>query len=164
MAMEYRFRSDIRAKDLWILAMLRIYKGFIGIINIVFTISVLFMSIRLFADANIFFRMIMILLSILFPVIQPAAIYGKCVKQLEMLPKDLELVFNDSGVLVLCGGKKEKIPWKNISNAIKQKNMIIIFSGEKHGYMISDRELGEKKEEFFKFICRKINKYGNTDK
>ena len=155
--MEYKFRSDIIPKDLWLPAIKRIYKNFTGVINIVFTISVIFMTVRLFDGAGILFRTAMIFLCLLFPVIQPAAIYGKCVKQLESLPKDLELVFDDADVHIFCDGKKEDIPWKNITNAAKRENMIVIFSDKTHGYMISNRELGSKKEEFFNYLCRKIN-------
>ena len=154
--MEYKFRSDIRPKDLWSLAMLRIYKSFAGVINIVFTVSVFFMTLRLFGSSGPVFRVIMVFLCLLFPVIQPLAIYGKSVKQLEELPKDLELVFNDKGLCVRCKGQKEEIPWKKITNAIKQKNMIVILTDEKHGYMITDRELGDKKEEFYSFVCKKL--------
>ena len=98
----------------------------------------------------------MILGCILFPVIQPLAIYGNSVKQLEDLPKDMELHFNDGGVRVFVGEKSESLAWKRIKNAIKRSNMIVVMSDDSHGYMLTNRVLGDQKEEFYQYICKKI--------
>ena len=92
----------------------------------------------------------------LFPVIQPLATYGMCVKQLEELPPDLELAFDAGGVYVTTGGSTQIIHWDHITNAIKQKNMIVVMSDDRHGYMLTDRTLGKEKEEFFTFLCDRI--------
>ena len=39
--MEYRFKCDVRAKDLWTMAMKRTYKSFVGLINVIFTIAMI---------------------------------------------------------------------------------------------------------------------------
>ena len=91
-----------------------------------------------------------------FPVIQPLAVYGNSVKQLEDLPKDMELLFNDGGVFVFVGEKSESLAWKRIKNAIKRSNMIVVMSDDSHGYMLTNRVLGNQKEEFYQYICKKI--------
>ena len=78
------------------------------------------------------------------------------VKQLENLPKDMELTFSDRGVLVETGGKSQTLKWSRIRNAIKRKNMIVVMSDDSHGYMLTDRVLGDEKESFFEYLCTKI--------
>ena len=36
-SMEYKFNCDVKASDLWKMSMVRTYRSFLGVINIVFT-------------------------------------------------------------------------------------------------------------------------------
>ena len=154
--MEYRFKCDVRAKDLWTMAMKRTYKSFVGLINVIFTIAMILLTIRFWAGASDLIRTLLVMGCILFPVLQPLAVYGNSVKQLEEMPKDMELVFNDTGVRVLVGEKSELLRWNRIRNAIKRSSMIVIMSDDSHGYMLTNRVLGEQKEEFYQYLCSKI--------
>jgi hypothetical protein len=155
--MEYRYTCDVKTADIWKMAMRRTYKSFVGIINLVFTVAMILLTIRFWGASSGFIKSLMIFGCILFPVIQPLATYGMSAKQLENLPKDMVLTFNDKGVLVETGGRFESIKWKNISNAIKRNNMIIVMSDDRHGYMITDRVLGKEKDLFFDYLCSKIS-------
>ena len=154
--MEYRFKCDVKAGDLWKMAMARTYRSLIGLVNVIFTVAMILLTIRFWPTASDLFRVLMVLGCILFPVIQPLAIYGNSVKQLEDLPKDMELLINDGGVRVFVGKKSELLVWKRIKNAIKRSNMIVLMSDDSHGYMLTNRVLGDQKEEFFQYICKKI--------
>ena len=154
--MEYRFKCDVKASDLWKMAMTRTYKSLPGLVNVIFTIAMILLAIRFWATASDLLRVLMVFGCILFPIIQPLAIYGNSVKQLEDLPKDMELLFNDGGVRVFVGEKSESIAWKRIKNAIKRSNMIVVMSDDSHGYMLTNRVLGDQKEEFYQYICKKI--------
>ncbi len=154
--MKYTYKCDVKAADLWKIAMGRTYKSVIGIVNVVFTVSMILLTFKFFGAAPDLMRAILILGCILFPVLQPIAIYGMCVKQLEDMPRDMELNFDDGGMHVTTGGKSEDIRWKKIANAIKRKNMIVIMSDDRHGYMLTNRALGDEKEELYNFLCNKI--------
>ena len=75
---------------------------------------------------------------------------------METLPGRVELLFDDKGVHVSSDGKQEDIKWNKIVNAIKQSNMIIVMSDRNHGYMLTNRILGDEKDEFYDFLCKKI--------
>jgi hypothetical protein len=154
--MHYEFKSDVKAADLWKMAMTRTYRSPLGIVNIVFTVAMILLICRFWGTAPDMMRILMVLGAILFPVLQPLAVYGRSVKQLEDMPGDLELAFDDAGVHVSTGGKSEDIGWRRIRNAIRQKNMIVVMSDDSHGYMLTNRVLGAEKDEFFSFLCSKI--------
>ena len=154
--MEYRFKCDVKAADLWKMAMARTYRSLIGLVNVIFTVAMILLTIRFWPTASDLFRVLMILGCILFPVIQPLAIYGNSVKQLEDLPKDMELLFNEGGVRVFVGDESELLRWNRIKNAIRRNNMIVVMSDDSHGYMLTNRVLGDQKEEFYQYICKKI--------
>ena len=154
--MEYRYICDVKASDLWKMAMVRTYKSVIGIVNIVFTVALVLLTIRFWGESAGIIKSLLIFGCLLFPVIQPLATYGMSVKQLEDLPRDMELTFNEKGVHVETGGKTQNILWKNISNAIRRKNMIIVMSDDRHGYMLTNRVLGDEKDSFYEYLCSKI--------
>jgi hypothetical protein len=154
--MHYEYKCDVKPADLWKMAMIRTYRSPLGIVNIVFTVAMVLLTMRFWVTAPDMLRILMILGIALFPVIQPLAVYGNSVKQLEDMPRDMELFFDDKGMRVTTGGKSEDIRWKRIANAIKRKNMIVIMSDDRHGYMLTDRALGNEKEEFYDFLCEKI--------
>ena len=154
--MEYRFKCDVKASDLWKMAMTRTYKSLPGLVNVIFTIAMILLAIRFWATASDLLRVLMVFGCILFPIIQPLAIYGNSVKQLENLPKDMEILFNEGGVRVFVGDKSELLRWNRIKNAIKRSNMVVVMSDDSHGYMLTNRALGDQKEEFYQYICEKI--------
>jgi hypothetical protein len=154
--MEYRFKCDVRAKDLWEMAMARTYNSMIGLINVVFTVAMILLTIRFFDRVPDIISILLLLGCILFPVIQPLAIYGRSIRQLEDLPRDMEMVFSDRGVDVHVGEKRQLLKWKMIRNAIKRSNMIVVMSDDSHGYMLTNRVLGDLKEEFYSYLCQKI--------
>ena len=154
--MEYCFKSDVKPIDLWKLSMLRIYKNFTGVVNTVFTVAMILLSVRFWGVAGDFTKAVLVLAIILFPILQPLVIYSKSVKQLENLPGEMTLHFDDKGVMVNCDGKSERLPWYRITNAYRQKGMVVVMSDDRHGYMITDRVMGADKEAFFGFLCSKI--------
>ena len=154
--MEYKYMCDVKASDLWKMAMVRTYKAAIGVVNIVFTVAMILLTFRFWKTAPDILRVLMIFGCLVFPVIQPLATYGMCVKQLENMPRDMELKFDDVGVHVSTGGQSELIRWNKVKNAIKRSNMIVVMSDDSHGYMLTNRVLGDQKQEFYEFLCGKI--------
>ena len=155
--MEYCFKSDVKPIDLWKISMRKIYKSHAGVVNILFTAAMVCLSVRFFGQSGPLFRAVLIFAMLLFPILQPLAIYSRSVKQLENLPGEMTLHFGDKGVCVECDGLAQNLSWKRITNAIKQKGLLVIMSDDRHGYMFTDRVLGDRKEEFFDWLCAKIN-------
>ncbi|MBR6308696.1 MAG: hypothetical protein IKR39_08820 [Lachnospiraceae bacterium] len=154
--MEYCFKSDVKPIDLWKIAMLKIYKSYTGIINIVFSAAMMILCARFYGEVGTFLRAVLIFLLILFPILQPLAIYSRSIKQLEGLPGEVIIHFGDKGLTIDCNGQNEQIPWKRVANAYKQFNMVVVMADDRHGYMLTDRVLKDKKDEFFSYLCDKI--------
>lgn len=153
--MTYQFKSDVKALDLWILTMRRTYRSMAGICNLVFTVAMILLTVKFWEQSGDVLQVILLFACLLFPVIQPIGIYLKAKGQTRALPKDMELQFDEGGLHVTVGTGHEDIQWNQI-RAVKELNMIIIFSGARHGYMLTNRVLGEEKEAFFAFVTSKI--------
>lgn len=150
--MSYSFKSQVYPIDFWKMTMKNTYRSMIGVINIVFTFAMFVLAFVFLGKVKPLETGLIILGCVWFPVIQPIIIYFHHKKQLRALPKDMELSFNDFGMHVLTGGKTLDIAWNEFVKINIDKHMIILYSDNQHGYILTDRNLGDKKEEFIAFI------------
>ncbi len=156
--MEYKYVYDFKPADLWKMTMRKIYRSFTCIINVVFTVAAIALLIRFWGETGSFLRFCMIFLVLLFPLVQPLAVYGNCVKQLENVPANMTLTFNDRGLHVESADKTDDVPWRKIANAIRDRDKVTVLCEDGFGYMLLNRTLGEQKESFYEFLCSKIRK------
>lgn len=154
--MKYRFKNEVTPADFWVLSMHHTYHSTVGMCNIIFTVAMIGLTIQFGGKVHEFLETLMWFGCLLFPVFQPFFVFLRSKTQADMLPMGLELEFDDRGLRVRVGEQTQMINWKNVVSATKEYNMIIVRSDEKHGYIISDKMLGKKKEEFWNFIQSKL--------
>lgn len=155
--MKYRFKNEVTAMDFWGLVMRRTYRSTAGVCNLVFTAAMFVLVFRFWSTASDMYKGLMLIGCILFPVIQPLVIYGKARKQAAALPKGMELGFDERGLHVKTQDAASDIPWSDIRNIVREFHMIVIFSDNIHGYILTDRMLGEQKQEFYEYIISRAN-------
>ena len=112
--MTYQFKSEVTAGDFWKLTMSRTYRSVAGVCNMVFTVAMILFTAKFFRTSGDLMQMLMLFGCLLFPVIQPIAIYLKAKGQAKTMPKDVELSFDDAGLHVTVGKEKESIGWKKL--------------------------------------------------
>lgn len=138
--------------DLWLLSMYHTYHSLIGVCNVVFGVAMIAMSVRFWNEVNVNWQAALFFLCLIIPVFHPLGVWMKAKAQMRMIPQGTELRFAENGLEVTLGEKKEQIPWKKIKGAKREGNMIILFTGGGHGYMLTDRVLGDEKEEFYSYV------------
>ena len=111
--MTYQFKSEVTAGDFWKLTMSRTYRSVAGVCNMVFTVAMILFTAKFFRTSGDLMQMLMLFGCLLFPVIQPIAIYLKAKGQAKTMPKDVKLSFDDAGLHVTVGKEKESIGWKS---------------------------------------------------
>ena len=94
--MTYQFKSEVTAGDFWKLTMSRTYRSVAGVCNMVFTVAMILFTAKFFRTSGDLMQMLMLFGCLLFPVIQPIAIYLKAKGQAKTMPKDVELSFSDA--------------------------------------------------------------------
>ena len=146
--MKYRFKSEVKALDFWKLSMYKTYHAVAGICNIVFTVAMIALLVHFRGSVSDVWIGCILFGCALFPVIQPVCIFLRCQRQVEDIPKDLELEFDDYGMRVYTGNTTQGIPWKNVDHVIKQRDMLAIYTDRNHGYILMERTLSDKSEEF----------------
>lgn len=154
--MEFRFKNNTKPIDFWLLSMSHTYHSMIGVCNIIFTVAVIAATCQLWGKIHDFIELLLLLGCFLFTVIQPMLVYLRAKAQVAGIPKDMELFFDEKGLQVTVDTQKEFIPWKRIKGFTKEPNMVIVRSDERHGYILTNRVLGGKREVFLDFMEKKM--------
>ena len=61
----------------------------------------------------------------------------------------------DVGIQVKVGNTYDKIPWRKMVRIAKLPGMAIIFTDPSHGYLLTDRVIGEDKATFYDWLMKK---------
>jgi hypothetical protein len=154
--MKYRFTINTTASDLWQLSMYGIYGSILGAANAVFTVAMVLVAVRFFSGSHIVLKCLQIIAICLFPVIQPVVVYLRASKQAKSMPKDVQLEFDDEGMHVSVGNQKEDIDWNSVAGITKKPTLLVVFSSARHGYVLTNKTLGDQKEVFCEFILSKL--------
>ncbi|MCD8395985.1 MAG: YcxB family protein [Lachnospiraceae bacterium] len=150
--MTYRYKCEVRALDYWLLSMYHTYHSMIGVCNLVLFGAAVALLVRFWGEVNVNVRVFLVAFVLLIPVFHPLAVWIQARSQAKATPQNTELAFGEPGVYVTLEGKHELIPWNKVKGAKREGNMIILFTGGGHGYMLTDRVLGKEKEEFYDYV------------
>lgn len=155
--MKYKFKYKNTPLQFWQLSMYYMYGSIIGVCNIIFTVAMILLSLKMWGDASSFVKTLLLLACCLFSVIQPIGIYLRAKTQ-AAASKEIEISFDDSGIHVKTDLEASDLDWKSIKRVSKKPNMVVIFSTTTHGFILTNKVLGKQSEEFYHYVASKINK------
>jgi hypothetical protein len=155
--MKYKFIYKNTPFDFWQLSLYFMYGSIVGLCNVIFTLSMILLSIKIWDNVNPFVRILLLFACCLFPIIQPLGIYLRARKQAAS-SKEIEIGFDDAGIHVKSGNEVSTLKWKSIKRVSRKPNIIVIYSTTTHGFLLTNKTLGSKREEFYNYIISKINK------
>lgn len=155
--MKYEFTSKLRTFDYWLLSMYNTYRSVVGAFNILFFISMILIAYKFWNSANDIVQVIIFLGLLVTPVIHPFGVYLKAKSQVLLTPKDgVKMVFNETGIHITVGDKNEVIRWNKVAGVSRKCGMVIIYSDPAHGYILTNRVLGEEKEKFLSYLKEQL--------
>ncbi len=160
--MEYRYRYRVRPSDVWQVRMYYAYASYTAVVNIICIVSSIALITALWRQSASWLRILMLLFLSLFTVIQPLLIYSSCKKQIKDSKEgdeEMELLFNDKGLTITRDEKEEKHPWKDIVAITRRPTLVIVYTGNNRGYILTNRILKETREDFLSFL--KVHYVGN---
>lgn len=132
-----------------------IYHSMTGMVNLVFTAALFALTYAKWESSGILFRICMILGCCLFTILQPLTIYIRAGKMAAGSGDDTQIRLDDIGVQIKVGNTYDKIPWRKIVRIAKLPGMAIIFTDPSHGYLLTDRVVGEDKKVFYDWLMAK---------
>lgn len=154
MRYEYTYRNT--AFELWQVSMYYIYGSMAGMCNVVFTAAAFALGYARWNQSGSLMRFIIVLGCCLFTLIQPLMLYIKAGRQAAGITQDTRIALDDWGVHIRVGEKTSDLPWKAVRKISRKPTMIIIFSDTVHGFVLTNRVLGDEKEAFAGYVISKI--------
>ena len=154
--MRYKYTYRTTARDLWQLSMYYIYGSLAGLCNIIFTVAAFALGFSRWDQAQGIVRCLIVLGCCLFTVIQPLMIYAKAKKQAAGITQDTQVSIDDNGLHIRVGSDTSLLPWESVKRISRKPGMIIIFSDTTHGFIFTNRVLGNEKEEFYRYASSKV--------
>lgn len=155
--MKYHYRYQTTAWDFFRLSIYCTYSSMIGVCNIIFTVAMILLTLKMWTTSSAVIKAVLILACIAFPVIQPISLFQRARNQAASQKKNMEIGFDDVGIHVTAGEESSDVEWNAVRRIAKKPGMIILFPDAMHGYMMTDRMLGADKQEFYQFVLEKTN-------
>lgn len=154
--MEYKFAYKNTAADFWQMSLYHIYGSLVGVVNLVFTFAMIVLSITMWGNAHLVFKVLLVIACFYFPVIQPLLLYLKGVRQAEETAKNTILCFNEEGVDVEVDLEHSHLHWSEIAGLMEKRTMVIVFSSKNRGYVIPNSVMGDRRQAFCNFVNERL--------
>lgn len=137
-----------------------IFTSMIGVVNGIFAVSMILLTFRFWNKVNVVLKIILIIAISLFTIIQPIMVYLGARKQVKTVPAGMKLNIDKEGVNILTPKESSMIKWKQVKGVTKKLDMVILYTTEEHGFIISNRLLKGKMEEFYNYVVSSIKRCG----
>ena len=155
--MNYEFKYKNTAFELFKLYFFFLYSSLAGIVNIIFTVAMIVLIYSKWNVATGLLRVVLVIAVLFFVLFQPVIMYNKVRVNAKEL-KELSLEFGDIGIAIEVEGKREYIDWKKIRAGKRFPQMLIIFTDNTNGYILTKRIVGDNYKKVFDDIIERIKR------
>ena len=163
MEKELKFEMNLTAGDLWKFSMHHANSGMKGMVNLIFTVTALFLLAARWTTLSMGQRLLLVVCALLFSVWQPVLLYWKARRQarLPAIAQTIRLTFGREEVTVAQGDQKLAFTWDKIARLDRLKDMAVMYMDRVHAYLIPERVLGEQAESFDQMVqqCLPAERY-----
>lgn len=154
--MKYSFHYNVRPANLWILSMINTYRSMVGVVNIVFTLSMIMLTFRFWMEANMAVRLLMIAGIMVFPCFQPLVIFLRSSKIVGKMPVNMHLDFDNKGMKITAENLNAQVNYTDLKSVIEISGMLVLYTQARQGYILNREVLGNKEKELFDFLTKKV--------
>ncbi len=150
--MEFTYQYKVRVSDLWQMYMYYAYSSYLKIISPVFTLVSLILLAVFWEKTGTIIHCFLLFLTIFFPVVQPAMVWGNSSRQLKKRAPQLELIFREGGIYITAGVERDRKKWSQVKHVLVKPTLIAIYIDNNVGYVLTNRVLGKTRKEFLEFL------------
>lgn len=152
--MEFSFRYRVKPMNVWILSMINMYRSMVGVVNIVFTLSMVLLALRYWPGAGLNLRVLMSAGILLFPAIQPFFIWRKSIKIVSKMPSDMEMSIDIKGIEVISGENRSHVNFADLKSITRISGMIVLYTHSKQSFILDREALDGQDEKLFRFLSQ----------
>lgn len=152
---EVNFDIQITDKDLFKFSINNIYRKFTGILWIVFSITVIFITVYTWGDVSINNSILLICMALLFSVMNPFLLWTKSksqIKKNETMQKSIHYCINGKGVTISQGERTDHVDWNQTWKAVRYGNLVIIYVSSIRAFVLPVSQIGEQYDKLVKIL------------
>ena len=148
MEKELKFEMNLTAGDLWKFSMHHANSGKKGMVNLIFTVTALFLLAARWTTLSMGQRLLLVVCALLFTVWQPVLLYWKARRQAKLpaMAQTICLTFNREQVTVRQGEQELSFEWDKIARLDRLRDMTVLYMDRIHAYLIPGRVQGDQAE------------------
>jgi len=152
----FSFQYRVKPADLWILSMINIYRSMMGVVNIVFTASMVLLAVRFWTEASPTLRILMGAGIGLFPLFQPLMIFVRSGRIVRSMPEDMRMDFDPMGMTVTAGDKSSRVDYWDLKSVMRISGLLIIYTRARQGFILNREALEDKGKELYDFLSTQL--------
>lgn len=152
---EIQASITITAKDLFFFMLQHTYRSVGGALSLLFSIGAFFLLLRAFTTVELPYKVILIISSLLFTVINPFLLYLRSVKQVkrkEGFCKPILYTFTKKGFTMQQGKEQATALWSDLWKIRDGKKYLFLYGNTIRANIIPKNQLNGQQEEISKFI------------
>ncbi len=154
--MKFSFRYRIEPANLLVLSMINIYRSMMGMVNIVFTASMILLAVRFWAETGTAVRILISAGILLFPVFQPLMIFLRSRRIVGAMPREMAMDFDSRAMTISSGDQSSPVDYSDLKSVIKISGMLIIYTKAKQGFILNKQVLADKGAPLYDYLKKKV--------
>lgn len=150
--MEVKFDTDITVKDMYKFLLNNTYRRFTGIVWVIFTFAVVFITIYTWGTMEIMYSVILIVLALLYAA-NPLILYFKAKSQVRNTPsfqKPLSYVLDEEGISISQDDDNAEVKWDEIWKIVRYGSEVIVYVSSVRAFIWPVRCIEDKYDDIVK--------------
>lgn len=144
---EIKVSIKVTGTDLYCFMLQHTYRSFGGIVSLVFSLGSFGLLLYSWSTVDLPYKVILIICSLLFTVIDPLMLYVRAVKQAAVKPgfkSPIDYVFTPNGFTMSQGGETAAAKWGDLWKIRDSKNYIFLYGNRIRANIVPKRQIGEQ--------------------
>ena len=158
--MEISFDTNVREKELYKFSLNNMYRRITGLIWILFSIVVIFVTVYTWGRVDIMKSILMIVIAALYTIVNPIMLWFKSKSQIKRNPsfqKPLHNVINENGITISQDDKSETTNWEQMWKAVKYGNLVVVYVSTIRAFIIPIDDVGDKFDSLVELLNKGLN-------
>lgn len=156
----FEFQVQMTASDLWRFSLYHANRGYLGFFNLLFTLAAAFLLVTTWNQNTAAYRILLAVLTLLFPVWQPFQLYLKAKRQasLEVMKKPVHFLFQETGLRIEQGEQTQELTWDQIVRVEGNRWMLMIYMDRIHAFLLPETAMNGQRAEFCRMLKQVLPK------
>ena len=153
-------KIKLKTKHMFEFQMRHTYMCTQGIIGVCISLGTLLFLILFHSKYDMTTNLVLGLIALMYTVIYPFQMLKRSVQLVKLSPvlsRPLNYTFTSEGILVSQDDDDALLPWEDITKVVETKNLLLVYSSPKNGYILPKAQYKEQCTDIKKMIRKSIN-------